>query len=66
MREVFAKSMTLGGSGTAVYFGWDTFAALCGVVIAAAGLGLSWYFQRKRDRREQEAHDRRMAMFGEH
>jgi sugar phosphate permease len=68
MREALAKGMTYGGGGTALIFGWDanTLVALIGAAVAVAGLAVTWHYQRKRDRREQEAHDRRMAMFGEH
>lgn len=40
--------------------------ALMGIVIGAAGLVIQWHYNRRRDRREQEEHSARMAMFAEH
>ncbi len=36
------------------------FVGLIGVVIALMGLLMQWYFNRKRDRREQAEHEARM------
>lgn len=66
MNEAFAKGMTYVGAGGALIFGYDanTVAALGGLLIGALGLLLTWHYQRKRDRREQEAHERRMRNEG--
>ena len=34
---------------------------ICGIVIGVLGLLVNWYYRAKQDRREQAAHDRRMA-----
>ena len=36
------------------------FGFLAGVVIGVAGFLMTWYYNRKRDKREQEAHEKRM------
>jgi hypothetical protein len=38
--------------------------ALIGVGIGLAGLALQFYFQRKRDKREQAEHELRMGLMG--
>jgi hypothetical protein len=38
--------------------------ALIGVGIGLAGLALQFYFQRKRDKREESEHQVRMGMYG--
>ena len=38
----------------------NEFAVLTGVVLGVLGLVVNWYFTRKRDRREQAAHDLQM------
>lgn len=61
--EKTAQAMTYGGSGGAFLFGLDsnTVGMICGVVIGVIGLVLTWYFQRKKDKREEAEHQRRMA-----
>jgi hypothetical protein len=61
---------TWGGAGAAI-FGWLTssgFGVLIGAIGVVAGLLMQWYFNRRRDRREEAAdrraqaeHERRMA-----
>lgn len=60
--EKSALAMTYGGSGAALWFGWDVnmVGMVAGVLIGLAGLALSWYFKRRQDRREQAEHDWRM------
>lgn len=64
------SGMTVTGASTAV-FGWLTssgFGVLIGAIGVVAGLLMQWYFNRRRDRREEAAdrraqveHERRMA-----
>ena len=52
------KFTKAGSAGTLV--GWLTsseFGMWAGIVIGIAGLMVNWYFKRKMDRRNQEAHD---------
>ena len=37
-----------------------SFVGICGILI---GLGLQWYFGRRRDKREQAEHERRMGLY---
>lgn len=57
------------GGGWGAFIAWmlsERGVALAGIVIGIVGLCIQWYYRRKQDRREQEAHERRMAMYGEH
>ena len=47
-----------GGGASAFVFGLNAneFAALCGVAVGVIGLVVQWYYNRRRDRREQELH----------
>jgi putative copper export protein len=57
---------TKGGAVVSV-FGWlasSAAAAWFGALIALAGLCLQFYFNRKRDKREQQAHEARMKEIG--
>jgi hypothetical protein len=57
-----ANKATYGGASASV-LGWmlsSEFGMLAGLLIGLGGLAMSWHFQRKRDRREQAEHDRRM------
>ena len=51
-----------GGGASALIFGLSAseFAAIVGALVAIAGLLVQWYFNRRRDRREQEEHEARM------
>lgn len=57
------KVGTYGGGASALIFGLSAseFAALVGAVVAIAGLVVQWYFNRRRDRREQAERDERRA-----
>jgi uncharacterized YccA/Bax inhibitor family protein len=60
---------TAKGGAVATFFGWllsSEGAALVGIVGVIGGLVIQLIFRRRQDRREQEAHDRRMAMYGDH
>ena len=61
--EKAGHGMTYGGGTTAFLFGLDanTIGMICGVIIGLMGLAITWHYQRKRDRREQDEHDARMA-----
>lgn len=61
------KAGTYGGGASALIFGLSAseFAALVGAVVAIAGLAVQWYFNRRRDRREQAEFEARMAAFRE-
>jgi hypothetical protein len=51
------------GGATMSFMGWvfsSAGAAWCGAFIAFVGLLMNFYFTRKKDKREQEAHDARM------
>lgn len=56
------KAGTYGGGTSALVFGLSAseFAAFVGALVAIAGLCVQWYFNRRRDRREQEEHEARM------
>ena len=54
---------TYGGAATSV-LGWlfsSQFSVVVGILIGIAGLAVNWYYRAKQDRREQAAHDKRMA-----
>lgn len=63
--EKVGHGMTYGGGTTAVLFGMDanTLGVIAGVVIGILGLLITWYFQRRRDQREQAEHAARMKGF---
>ena len=52
------KTAAYGGGASAFVFGLSAneFAALCGIVVGVVGLAVQWYYNRRRDRREQELH----------
>lgn len=56
------KVGTYGGGASAFVFGLSAseFAAFVGAVVAVVGLAVQWYFNRRRDRREQAEHLARM------
>lgn len=56
-----------GGGASALIFGLSAseFAAIVGALVAIAGLLVQWYFNRRRDRREQAEFEARMAAFRE-
>jgi hypothetical protein len=57
--------VTLGGVASAG-FAWllsSKGAAFVGIVGVFGGLFIQWYFQRRRDRREQDEHNARMGMY---
>lgn len=60
------KAATYGGSASALFFGLSAseFAAIVGAVVAVTGLAVQWYFNRRRDRREQTEHLLRMRSYG--
>ena len=62
---VVGKVGTYGGGASALLFGLSAseFAAFVGAVVAVLGLGVQWYFNRRRDRREQEEFDARMRRY---
>ena len=39
------------------------FGILVGVLLGLGGFGINWYYQHKRNKREQDEHDRRMGMY---
>jgi hypothetical protein len=39
------------------------FGILVGVLLGLGGFGVNWYYQHKRNKREQAEHDRRMGMY---
>jgi hypothetical protein len=57
------KVGTYGGGASAFVFGLtaNEFAALGGIVVGVLGLLVQWYFNRRRDRREQAEFEARMA-----
>lgn len=59
------KFGTYGGGVSALFFGWSAseFAAIVGAVVAVTGLAVQWYYNRRRDRREQAEFEARMAAF---
>ena len=63
MNETVAKTMAYGGGGGAFLFGLDanTIGMIGGLIIGVVGLLLTWYYQRRRDKREQAEYDFRMG-----
>lgn len=59
------KVGTYGGGASALIFGLSAseFAALVGAVAALAGFVVQWYFNRRRDRREQAEHEARLRQY---
>lgn len=60
-----ADKVTAGGAVTGVA-GWlmqINWIGLIGVFVALGGFAISWYFQIKRDQREEELHRARMMQF---
>ncbi|WP_281915663.1 holin [Caldimonas thermodepolymerans] len=59
------KVATYGGGASAVLFGLtaNELAALGGIVVGVLGLLVQWYYNRRRDRREQAEFEARMAAF---
>lgn len=57
------KAAALGGGASAFFFGLtaNELAALVGVLVGIVGLGVQWYYNRRRDRREQELHAVKLA-----
>lgn len=57
-----ATAAQYGGASGAVIFGLkaNEFAAVIGAAVALLGFLVGWYFQRRRDRREQAEHEMRM------
>lgn len=57
------KTASIGGGVSAFFFGLtaNEFAALVGVVVGVIGLGVQWYYNRRRDKREQELHAVKLA-----
>lgn len=53
---------TQAGAGIAIggWFFSSEFGVLCGIVIGIAGLGVSFYFKRREDKRLQAEHELRM------
>ncbi len=60
---IVAKVSTYGGSAGAVLFGLtaNDIAAFSGVAIALAGLGITWFYKRREDRRSAQRHEADMA-----
>jgi len=56
-----------GGGASALFFGLtaNELAALGGIVVGVLGLLVQWYYNRRRDRREQAEFEARMAAFRE-
>lgn len=56
-----------GGGVSAFFFGLtaNEIAALGGIVVGVLGLLVQWYYNRRRDRREQAEFEARMAAFRE-
>jgi hypothetical protein len=53
---------TQAGAGTSIV-GWalsSEAAVLVGITVGVVGLAVQWWYQRKRDKREQAEHERRM------
>ena len=61
------KLGTYGGGASAFVFGLtaNELAALGGIVVGVLGLLVQWYYNRRRDRREQAEFEARMAAFRE-
>lgn len=57
------KTASIGGGSVAVVAGMsaETFAAIAGAIAAVIGLGIQWYFNARRDKRQVEEHTIRMA-----
>ena len=61
MGEKPGQILLYGGSGTAAYYAWpDVVGMLGGLLVGLIGLGITWYYQRQRNKREQERHERDM------
>lgn len=63
MLAATGSKATYGGAGASVV-GWvlsNEFAVLVGLIVGVLGLIVNWYFKLKQDRREQAAHELRMA-----
>ena len=59
--------VTQTGAGTTL-LGWmlsSEFGVFAGIVIGVSGLAMQWYYNRRRDRREQAEHEARMRGLGE-
>lgn len=56
------KAGAYGGGASAFFFGLtaNEFAAVTGVVIAVVGLAVQWFYNRRRDRREQAEFEAKM------
>lgn len=61
------KVGAVGGGASAALFGLtaNELAALGGIVVGVLGLLVQWYYNRRRDRREQAEFEARMAAFRE-
>lgn len=61
------KTATFSGAGAAFVFGLSAneFAALMGVVVGIIGLIVQSYYNRRRDKREQELHAVKLARWRE-
>lgn len=59
------KTALYGGSSIAIIFGLTAYdlAAITGAVVAIAGLSVQWYYNFKKDKREEEAHKARMKRY---
>jgi Bacteriophage holin family, superfamily II-like len=61
--SVASKMTLLGGAGGIVGFlSSSAGIAITGMVFAALGLAVNWWFKRAEDRRQQEEHDFRTAL----
>ena len=60
-----ANKTTVAGSGIALWGSWTSsdIAAFGGLLIAAIGLCVQWYYKRRGDRRDAEEHQARMDSF---
>jgi hypothetical protein len=63
-----ANKATYAGSGAALYGGWtaNEMAAIGGLICAAIGVAIQWYYKRKADRREAELHQERLSEIRSH
>lgn len=62
LASVGSKSTYGGAAGSGVsWFLSSEFGIVVGILIGVAGFTVNWYYSRKRDAREQEEHDVRMA-----
>lgn len=59
------KFGTYGGGASALFFGLtaNELAALCGIVVGVLGLLVQWYYNRRRDRREQAEFEARLRQY---